>query len=256
MPPPVIICLNDHDSVVIARATLLPGTEVAPGVAAVQRIPAGHKVAVKTIAQGQAVRRYGQVIGFATSDIAPGQHVHVHNIGMGDFARDYAYGVDAKPTDYFNAPATFMGIRRPDGRVATRNYIGILTSVNCSAHVADMVSMAFRRDPISGRINPIAGTQGISALLALIGINNRLDPALLIGAGRCDDAGTRTCPDFPSLMGAGVRLNNGVALVGDRFDAGVRFTSAYRTDVQAVSFGGTTRGEYGIVIFSETTPLS
>ncbi len=111
-------------------------------------------------------------------------------------------------------------------------------------------------DPISGRINPIAGTQGISALLALIGINNRLDPALLIGAGRCDDAGTRTCPDFPSLMGAGVRLNNGVALVGDRFDAGVRFTSAYRTDVQAVSFGGTTRGEYGIVIFSETTPLS
>ena len=166
MPPPVVIRLNDADTVVIARATLLPGTEVAPGVAASQRIPAGHKVAVAPIAQGQAVRRYGQVIGFATGDIAPGQHVHVHNIGMGDFARDYAFGVDARPTEYFNAPATFMGIRRPDGRVATRNYIGILTSVNCSAHVAELVSMAFRRDPISGR-DPLAEYPNVDGVVAL-----------------------------------------------------------------------------------------
>jgi altronate hydrolase len=166
MAPPVVIRLNDQDSVVIARSTLLPGTEVAQGVAATQRIPAGHKVAVKPVAQGQPVRRYGQIIGFATTDIAPGQHVHVHNIGMGDFSRDYAHGVDARPTDYFNAPATFMGIRRPDGRVATRNYIGILTSVNCSAHVADMVSMAFRRDPISGR-NPLADYPNVDGVVAL-----------------------------------------------------------------------------------------
>jgi altronate hydrolase len=57
---------------------------------------------------------------------------------MGDFARDYAWGVDAKPTEFvMRRPATFMGIRRADGRVATRNYIGILTSVNCSAHVSN-----------------------------------------------------------------------------------------------------------------------
>jgi len=166
MAPPLVIRLNDQDSVVIARGTLLPGTEVAPGVAASQRIPAGHKVAVRPIAQGEPIRRYGQIIGFATSDIAPGQHIHVHNCGMGDFARDYAYGIDARPTEFFNAPATFMGIRRPDGRVATRNYIGILTSVNCSAHVADMVAMAFRRDPISGR-NPLAEFPNVDGVVAL-----------------------------------------------------------------------------------------
>jgi len=166
MAPPVVIRLHDQDSVVIARATLLPGIEVAPGIAAAQRIPAGHKVAVRPIAQGEPIRRYGQIIGFATATITPGAHVHVHNTGMGDFSRDYAWGVDAKPTDYFNAPATFMGIRRPDGRVATRNYIGILTSVNCSAHVADMVAMAFRKNPITGH-NPLADYPNVDGVVAL-----------------------------------------------------------------------------------------
>ncbi len=166
MAPPVVIRLNDQDSVVIARTTLLPGTEIAAGTQATQRIPAGHKVAVRPIAQGEPIRRYGQVIGFATMPIAPGQHVHVHNCGMGDFARDYAFGVDARATDFTNTPATFMGIRRPDGRVATRNYIGILTSVNCSAHVADMVAMAFRKDPISGR-NPLADYPNVDGVVAL-----------------------------------------------------------------------------------------
>ena len=166
MAPPVVIRLHDQDSVVIARATLLPGTEIAAGTQATQRIPAGHKVAVRPIAQGEPIRRYGQVIGFATMPIAPGQHVHVHNCGMGDFARNYAFGVDARATDFTNTPATFMGIRRPDGRVATRNYIGILTSVNCSAHVADMVAMAFRKDPISGR-NPLADYPNVDGVVAL-----------------------------------------------------------------------------------------
>ena len=102
----------------------------------VERIPAGHKVAIRPIATGEPIRRYGQIIGFATAPIAPGEWVHTHNCAMGDFAHDYAWGVDAKPTPNFDLPATFVGIRRADGRVATRNYIGILTSVNCSAHVA------------------------------------------------------------------------------------------------------------------------
>ena len=166
MPPPVVIRLHDTDSVVIARATLLPGTEVAPGVVAGQRIPAGHKVAVAPVAKGSPVRRYGQIIGFAQADIAPGEHVHVHNIGMGDFARDYAYGVDARATEFVAQPANFMGIRRPDGRVATRNYIGILTSVNCSAHVAELVAMAFRKNPLTGE-NPLADFPNVDGVVAL-----------------------------------------------------------------------------------------
>ena len=70
---------------------------------------------------------------------------------MGDFAKDYAFGVDVKPVPNFDLPATFEGIRRPDGRVATRNYIGILTSVNCSAHVAGLVADIFKKNPFTRR---------------------------------------------------------------------------------------------------------
>lgn len=161
-----VICLHPDDNVVIARTTLMAEVSVADGITTSVRIPAGHKVAVRPIAQGEPVRRYSQVIGFATADISPGQHVHVHNMGMGEFAKDYAYGRDAKPTDYVEVPATFEGIRRPDGRVATRNYIGILTSVNCSAHVASLVAHAFKRHPFTG-FEPLADYPNVDGVVAL-----------------------------------------------------------------------------------------
>ena len=89
-----LIRLHPDDAVLIARTSLMPGVEVAPGVVTSERITAGHKVAIRPIAVGEAIRRYGQIIGFATAPIAPGQHVHTQNCGMGDFSRDYAYGVD------------------------------------------------------------------------------------------------------------------------------------------------------------------
>jgi altronate hydrolase len=166
MAPPLIISLHPDDGVVIARATLLPGTPVAAGVTTSGRVPAGHKVAIRVHAVGDPVRRYGQIIGFATQSIAPGEHVHEHNCGMGDFAKDYAYGVDARPTPNFEEAATFMGIRRADGRVATRNYIGILTSVNCSAHVAGLVADVFKKNPFTGD-NPLADFPNVDGVVAL-----------------------------------------------------------------------------------------
>jgi altronate hydrolase len=166
MAPPLFIRLNDADNVVIARATLLPGTVVDVDVAVTDRVPAGHKVATRPIAVGEPIRRYGQIIGFATAPIAPGQQVHVQNCGMGEFSKDYAWGVDARPTQYFDYEKTFMGIRRPDGRIATRNYIGILTSVNCSAHVAGMVADAFRKNPMTG-YNPLADFPNVDGVVAL-----------------------------------------------------------------------------------------
>lgn len=165
MPPPVIR-LHPDDSVLIARTTILPGVEVSPGIVTADRIPAGHKVAIRPIAQGEPIRRYGQIIGFASEAVAPGRHIHTHNCGMGDFARDYAYGETATPTDYVNDPATFMGIRRADGRVATRNYIGLLTSVNCSAHVASLVADVFKRNPFSGH-DPLADYPNVDGVVAL-----------------------------------------------------------------------------------------
>jgi altronate hydrolase len=166
MAPAPVIRLHPDDGVLIARSSLPPGMVVAEGVTTVERIPAGHKVAIRPIAVGEPIRRYGQIIGFATAPIAPGQHVHTQNCGMGDFAKDYAFGVDVTPTPNFDLPATFDGIRRPDGRVATRNYIGILTSVNCSAHVAGMVADVFRKNPFTG-YNPLAYFPNVDGVVAL-----------------------------------------------------------------------------------------
>ncbi|OYU88453.1 MAG: galactonate dehydratase [Bradyrhizobiaceae bacterium PARB1] len=166
MSPSPVIRLHPDDAVLIARTMLLPGVEVAKGVVTSERIPAGHKVAIRPIAVNEPIYRYGQIIGFATQPIAPGQHVHTQNCGMGDFDRDYAYGVDVKPTPNFDLPATFMGIRRSDGRVATRNYIGLLTSVNCSAHVASLVADVFKRNPFSGH-DPLADYPNVDGVVAL-----------------------------------------------------------------------------------------
>src|SRR5260221_3408347 len=166
MAPTPVIRLHPDDGVLIARSSLPAGMVVAEGVTGVERFPAGHKVAIKPIATGEPVRRYGQIIGFSTSPIAPGQHVHTQNCGMGDFAKDYAFGVDVTPTPNFDLPATFEGIRRGDGRVATRNYIGILTSVNCSAHVAGMVADIFKKNPFTGD-NPLADFPNVDGVAAL-----------------------------------------------------------------------------------------
>ncbi|HKF74092.1 MAG TPA: altronate dehydratase family protein [Stellaceae bacterium] len=145
--PRLTIRLNGADNVVVARADILPGTEI-PGERVTSRghVPAGHKLATVPVAAGEAVRKYNQIIGFATAAIAPGEHVHTHNVAMGNFARDYAFCADAKPTQFVpeKERATFEGIMRADGRVATRNYLGVLTTVNCSATAARFIADQFR----------------------------------------------------------------------------------------------------------------
>ena len=142
---PLYLRLNPADDVVIACRELESGTNLLKeGVVVKERIPPGHKVATRAIAAGEPVRRYSQIIGFATKPIEPGFHVHVHNLEVRDFARDYAYGELYQPTQPAASPATFQGIVRPDGRVATRNYIGILSTVNCSATVAKYVAEQFK----------------------------------------------------------------------------------------------------------------
>jgi altronate hydrolase len=164
---PPAIRLAEADGVMIARIGLAPGTLIGENVqVGAQRVPPGHKVATRAHAPGDAIRRYGQIIGFATAPIAPGDWVHTHNCAMGDFSRDYAWGVDAMPTLPAPAPAHFMGIRRADGRAATRNYIGIVTSVNCSAHVADLIADAFKRNPFKGE-DPLAAYPNVDGVVAL-----------------------------------------------------------------------------------------
>ncbi len=160
------IRLHPNDDVVIARHHLSEGEELPDegGLVARTFIPAGHKIATRRVAAGAPVHRYNQIIGTAKEDIEPGQHVHTHNLAMAEFAREYAYSTEAKPTDYVPEPATFMGIVRPDGRVATRNYIGILSSVNCSATVSRAIADHFRRDIHPEALADYPNVDGVAAL--------------------------------------------------------------------------------------------
>lgn len=168
-----VIRLNPLDDVLVARQPLTEGLHLAQENLTVrQAIPAGHKVATRHIDKGEPLRRYGQIIGFASQAIEAGEHVHVHNVEMGDFSRDYAFGVDAKPTA--QTEATFQGIVRADGRVATRNYIGILTSVNCSATVARAIADYFRRDIHPDALAAFPNVDGVVALTH--GVGCAVDP--------------------------------------------------------------------------------
>jgi len=170
-----VIRLNAADDVVISLHQLMSGTVLADeGVTVSGLIPPGHKVATRAIATGAAVHRYGQIIGFASQPIRAGQHVHTHNLAMGDFTRDYAYSLNAREAPKAVGTATFQGIVRADGQVATRNYIGILTSVNCSATVARAIADYFRRDIHPEVLNAFPNVDGVIALTH--GVGCAVDP--------------------------------------------------------------------------------
>ncbi|MCG2591221.1 altronate dehydratase family protein [Ramlibacter sp. XY19] len=160
------IRLHPNDDVLIARSQLVGGSSV-EGIAVRGLIPAGHKVAVRDLPAGAPVRRYNQIIGFTSKPVAAGEHVHTHNLGMGAeggaFARDYAFGADVKPAAPLRE-ATFMGIQRADGRVATRNYIGILSSVNCSATAARAIADHFSRQTNPRALADYPNVDGVVAL--------------------------------------------------------------------------------------------
>ena len=160
------IRLHKDDDVVIARSQLIGGTSI-EGISTKGLIPPGHKVATRALNTGDAIRRYNQIIGFASKAIAAGEHIHTHNLDMGpnkgDFARDYAFGADVKP-EPAQREATFMGIKRADGRVATRNYIGILSSVNCSATASRAIADHFSRQTNPSALEHFPNVDGVVAL--------------------------------------------------------------------------------------------
>ncbi|HTH59971.1 MAG TPA: altronate dehydratase family protein [Paraburkholderia sp.] len=162
-----VIRLHPADDVVVALEQLVSGTTLDDErVTVAGLVPPGHKVATRAIEPGQPVHRYGQIIGFASQPIRAGQHVHTHNLAMGEFARDYAFGESVRDTPPVlpAEQATFEGIVRDDGRVATRNYIGILTSVNCSATVARAIADHFRRDIHPDELAAFPNVDGVVAL--------------------------------------------------------------------------------------------
>jgi len=232
-----VIRLNPLDNVLIARQALPQGLHLdAEAITVRQPIPSGHKLATERVEQGQPLRRYGQIIGFASQAIDAGDHVHVHNVQMGDFARDYAFGVDTRSQP--GTEAQFQGIVRADGRVATRNYIGILTSVNCSATVARAVADHFRRD-----IHPevLADYPNIDGVVALThGAGCAVDPSgEALGLLRRTLAGYAVHPNFAAVLiiGLGCETNQIESLLETQ---GLQASAQLRTfTIQGI--GGTSK---------------
>ncbi|HEX3967176.1 MAG TPA: altronate dehydratase family protein [Edaphobacter sp.] len=197
--------LGSSDDVVVALKPLAAGQSL-NGLHLIARtdIAAGHKLAIHSIASGQPVHKFNQIIGFASQAIAPGELVHTHNLITNDFDRDYAIGSQSHPTELLDSAATFQGIIRASGRVATRNYVGILTTVNCSATVARRIAAHFTPEILSAYPNVdgvVAITHGTGCGMAEHG-----EPADLL---RRVFVGYATHPNFAAvlLLGLGCETN-------------------------------------------------
>ena len=154
--------LDERDNVVTVVRGLEPGTAV-EGAVTRDRIPTGHKVATRAIAKGEEVRKYAQVIGVAHADIAPGEHVHTHNLDFRMTEGAYEFSTDLKPVEMVpqGERDTFMGYRRSSGAVGTRNFIAIVTSVNCSATAARRIADAFGPEELA----PYPNVDGVAAFV-------------------------------------------------------------------------------------------
>ncbi|MFO0844173.1 MAG: altronate dehydratase family protein [Gemmataceae bacterium] len=162
----VAVQLRPEDNTAVAARVLLAGQVLEHHGARITlsgRVGLGHKFALAKIAMGQAVRKYGQIIGFASRDIAPGDHVHVHNVTAGRFERDYAFCRDCPPgPETLCDQRTWEGYDRGDGRFGTRNYIAIISTVNCSASTSKYISERFRQSDLLNRYPNVDGVVAIT----------------------------------------------------------------------------------------------
>lgn len=147
-----LIRLHQNDNVLFARTSLTLGVKLPEfGIQVRAQVQAGHKIAARLIKKDERIIKLNTVIGAATRDINAGEHVHSHNIEMVDDQRIHEFSVDAEAVEYVpeDERAKFMGIVRPDGSVATRNYVGILSSVNCSATAIRAIASYFTPEKLA-----------------------------------------------------------------------------------------------------------
>jgi altronate hydrolase len=146
-----VVHLHPEDNVCIAARNLAAGDEINVAgrtVRLIESVKLGHKIAIAPIGKDQRVLRYGQTIGATTKAIEPGQHVHSHNLVQGDFVRDYASATATPPPPAPIQDRTFRGYRRPNGKAGTRNYIAVISTVNCSATVSKYVAQRFDKSQL------------------------------------------------------------------------------------------------------------
>lgn len=141
-----VVQLHPQDNVCVAARDLQAGEVISiddHSFVVAEEVRLGHKLALTDIACGDPVRKYGQIIGFMTQEVDSGGHVHSHNLGLGDFQTEYASATEIPPAPDPLTGRTFQGYRRSDGKAGTRNYVAVISTVNCSASVSKYVAQRF-----------------------------------------------------------------------------------------------------------------
>lgn len=212
------ILLRPEDDVAVATALLPAGIELITensGLRLTTDVPAGHKVALRAVREGQPVHKYGQIIGYATRNIEPGDWVHTHNLHNGEVSLDYEFGTDLRPPRLLSPgeERTFQGYARPSGPAGTRNYVTILSTVNCSADTAHLIAEKLRREalPDFPHVDDVvAVTHKTGCGMAIGGPEHRILQRCLAGmADHPNVAGSL-------LVGLGCEVNQAASLVQDQ----------------------------------------
>ncbi|MBV9264765.1 MAG: altronate dehydratase [Acidobacteriaceae bacterium] len=153
-----VILLHPNDNVAVARVSLPAEHRIEIGelqVVTQSSIPAGHKVAIRPIAAKEPVLRYGNVVGFATNTISPGEHVHVHNLGYKELDPSEVIQTEIPRRSAHTEPRTFLGYKRADGRVGTRNYIAVVAASNCAAYTSELIAQSFGDEKLPDSVDGI-----------------------------------------------------------------------------------------------------
>jgi altronate hydrolase len=250
-----LIRLHEADNVLIARESLALGQQIEVDGTAVRmraQIPGGHKVAAARISRGEKVRKYDMVIGLASRNIEPGDHVHSHNIEFIEYDRDPGFGLDVRPVEYVPEAerATFMGIVRPDGRVGTRNFIGLFSSVNCSATVIKKVAEWFTTE----RLKDYPNVDGVVAFAQTSGCGMS-SPSYHFDVLRRTIAGYVRHPNLAGalIVGLGCERNQVSDLVESQ---GLKQGALLRTMVMQEIGGTRETVEAGIAAVQEMLPAA
>ncbi|WP_099743284.1 UxaA family hydrolase [Acidovorax sp. 62] len=248
-----LLHLHPNDNVLVAKTALALGQDIPElGLRTRAQVPAGHKIAARRIAAGEQVKKYDTVIGVATRDLEPGDYVHSHNLQLVDYYRDPAFGADVQPVQYVPEAerATFQGFVRPGGGVGTRNFIGILSSVNCSATVIKRIAAHFTPERLAAYPN----VDGVAAFAQTSGCGMS-SPSEHFDVLRRTLAGYARHPNLAGVLivGLGCERNQVDSLVDSQ---GLKEGKLMRTMVMQDVGGTRVTIEAGIRAIEEMLPIA
>ena len=257
---PVIdsVLLHATDNVCVAARTLKPGDRIEHNgrpIELQQEVIFGHKVAVAAIAEGDPILKYGHEIGLATQDIAPGQWVHSHNLAQNRSEKNYPMATGTPPPPLAIEGRTFMGYERPGGKAGTRNYIGLISTVNCSASVSKFIAQRFAAEQLAAYPNVdgvVAFTHDTGCGMEHLGQKHRMLNQVLGGMARHPNIGAYV------IMGLGCEQANSATLIEDQRlvqIAGHEYNDGRPPVIIMQDHGGTVRSvEAGVKAVAEMLP--